>query len=171
MGSLSKSAKAKSVALAEIVAVHGLRGWLKLRLLVPPDRLRDVTSVSLGDRPYLVEAFNHQAHPVLLKLVDVDSRSGAEALIGQLVLTAREKRDELPPGFYAVEDLCGFQVQTEEGKPLGTLSDVWNMPANDVWIVRTENGKDLWIPALKTVILLVDVPSRLIVVASWGVPE
>jgi 16S rRNA processing protein RimM len=171
MGSLSRFVKAESVALAEVVAIHGLRGWLKLRLLVPPDRFRDVTSVSLGVRSYLVEAFNFQAHPVMVKLVGVDTRNGAEALIGDFVSAPRQERDQLPPGSYSVEGILGFQVNTEDGELLGTLSEVWNLPANDVWIVRTESSKDLWIPALKTVILSVDLSSRLIVVARWGLPE
>jgi len=153
------------------VAVHGLRGWLKLRLFVPPDRFRDVTSVSLGVRSYSVEAFNFKAHPVMIKLVGVDSRNEAQALIGDLVLAPRQERDQLPPDSYSVEEIQGFQVNTEDGELLGTLSEVWNLPANDVWIVRTESGKDLWIPALKTVILSVDCSARSIIVARWGVPE
>lgn len=171
MGSLSKFANAGSVALAEVVAAHGLRGWLKLRLLVPLDRLRDVTSVSLGGRSYFVEAFNLKARPVMLKLVGIDTRNGAETLMGDLVLAMREERDQLPPGSYSVEEIKGFQVNTEDGELLGTLSEVWNLPANDVWIVRTESGKDLWIPALKTVILSIDQSARLIIVARWGLPQ
>jgi 16S rRNA processing protein RimM len=171
MGSLSKSVSAGSIALAEVAAVHGLRGWLKLRLLVPADRLRNLTSVCLGDRSYSIETINFKARPTMIKLIDVDTRSQAETLIGQLVSAPRDERDQLPPGAFAVEEICGFQVDTEEGKPLGTLRAVWNLPANDVWIVRTESGKDLWIPALKTVILSVDRSARRIVVASWGVPD
>jgi len=64
---------------------------------------------------------------------------------------------------YPVRDLDGCAVVTEEGETLGELKDVLGTGANDVFVVRTEKREYL-IPALKTVVLKIDLEARRITV-------
>lgn len=64
----------------------------------------------------------------------------------------RLQRDE-----YFIADLIGLKVQDEDGKELGTVKDVIETGANDVYEVEMADGKSLLLPAIKQCILNVDV--------------
>ena len=67
----------------------------------------------------------------------------------------RLKKDE-----YFIADLIGLTVYTEDGKLLGTLTDVLQTGANDVYIVEMEDKKEVLIPAIGECILEVDLEGR-----------
>ena len=64
---------------------------------------------------------------------------------------------------FRVSDLDGFSVLTETGEVLGLLKDVYATGANDVFAVRNETWEIL-IPALKDVILKIDLEAKSILV-------
>ncbi|HCO30162.1 MAG TPA: 16S rRNA processing protein RimM, partial [Lachnospiraceae bacterium] len=67
-------------------------------------------------------------------------------------------------GEYFISDMIGSKVITEEEKELGTLKDVLRTGANDVYVVETEEGKEILLPAIKQCILNVDIEQQLITV-------
>ena len=64
----------------------------------------------------------------------------------------RLQRDE-----YCIADLIGLKVQEEDGTELGTVKDVIETGANDVYEVEMADGRSLLLPAIKQCILNVDV--------------
>ncbi len=63
---------------------------------------------------------------------------------------------------YRTSDLAGCEVETETGEILGRLTDVLPSGGNDVWV--TAGAREYLIPALKEVILKVDLSARRITV-------
>ena len=63
---------------------------------------------------------------------------------------------------YYVDDLIGCKVVNQEnGDVLGLISDVWILPANDVWVIS--NGETtLPIPYIEQVVKKVDLISKII---------
>ena len=57
-------------------------------------------------------------------------------------------------------DLIGLKVATDEGEELGTLKDVLQTGANDVYVVEMTDGKELLLPAIKQCILNVDLEQQ-----------
>lgn len=57
-------------------------------------------------------------------------------------------------------DLIGLKVVTDEGEDLGTLKDVLQTGANDVYVVEMTDGKELLLPAIKQCILKVDLEQQ-----------
>ena len=57
---------------------------------------------------------------------------------------------------FFITDLIGLNVVTDEGETLGTLTDVMETGANDVYCVKTPEGKELLLPAIRDCILDVD---------------
>ena len=57
-------------------------------------------------------------------------------------------------------DLIGLKVATDEGDELGTLKDVLQTGANDVYVVEMTDGKELLLPAIKQCILNVDLEQQ-----------
>jgi len=68
-----------------------------------------------------------------------------------------------PKGSHRVSDLAGCQVVTEAGESLGKLVTVIPTKGNDVFVVQSEKYEYL-IPALKTVVIQIDLENRRIVV-------
>ena len=57
-------------------------------------------------------------------------------------------------------DVIGLKVATDEGEELGTLKDVLQTGANDVYVVEMTDGKELLLPAIKQCILNVDLEQQ-----------
>ena len=74
-------------------------------------------------------------------------RNAAELLRGIEIFVDRENAVKLPEGRYFIVDLLGSRVLDRNGKELGTLKEVLQPGANDVFVVPTD-GADLLIPVV-----------------------
>jgi len=64
---------------------------------------------------------------------------------------------------FFISDLIGCSGMDEQGNLLGTITDVWIMPANDVWVLSMPEG-DIPLPVIDDVILSVDIPKKQIII-------
>ena len=69
----------------------------------------------------------------------------------------------LDEGEYWPFQLEGCALTTEAGRSLGTLTDVIANPANDLWVARDDEGTETLVPALRDVIVEVDIEAK----RSW----
>lgn len=157
------------VLIGTVRRAHGVRG----ELLVTPHTddparfglLREVY-VALADgerRRVSVVGARVSSKGVLLRLSEVVDRDAAEALVGAELLIPREQCLPLPPDSYYEFELWGMEVRTTAGRVLGTLQEVVDFPANDVWVVRDQEREYL-LPAVKEVIKMVDREERVIII-------
>ena len=68
----------------------------------------------------------------------------------------REHAIELEEGEYFIADLIGLEVYTDKDELFGTLEEVMQTGANDVYIVKTVDGKEVLLPVIPECILKVD---------------
>ena len=148
---------------------HGVRGEVVVDLksdlfdcIVEKMKIR--TTTTRGEEHLLVveRGRRHKGY-LVLKLAGVETRDAAERLRGNTVWLTREQVGELPEGRYFVDDILGMDVFTDDGEHLGTVEDVLNMPASDVYVVRGGGGEIL-LPVVDEVVKEVDVESRKMVV-------
>ena len=71
----------------------------------------------------------------------------AEKMREKLVTVPENELPQLPEGVYYVKDLVGMEVYAD-GDLLGTLTEVINAPANDVYVVENAEGKEFLIPSV-----------------------
>lgn len=161
------------VAIGEIASPHGLRGEVKVVPLTDfPDRFARTARVLLGppggepaEEPVEVERARVQGRFVLAKLARVDSVEEAARLRGRLMYVPREETEPLPEGRFYRFDLEGLSVVTEDGVALGELAAVVENPANDLFVIRPPGGgRDILIPALRSVVRKVDLKTGRMVV-------
>ena len=93
----------------------------------------------------------------------VDHIDDAQKLKNHTLYIDREQLGEPDEGYY-ICDLIGCSVKTDEGEILGEVIDVFKTGSNDVYVVRTEEGKQILLPVIDEVILSVDVEAELICV-------
>lgn len=92
------------------------------------------------------------------EITDIDQ---AEKLRGQILVVSEEDRGELPDGVYYYKDIFDCDVIDEEtGKRIGKIVDIQSPGANDIWLVREDDGKEYWIPNIADVVKKVDVAAK-----------
>ena len=104
-----------------------------------------------GGRAYRVESSRVQKTCVLVKLAGIDTVEAASALRDQVVSIDRADA-QLPQGSIFIADLLGLPVYDGE-TPIGRLTDVMSTPANDVYVVKGEDGQEHLIPAVPEFVL------------------
>jgi 16S rRNA processing protein RimM len=100
----------------------------------------------------------------VLELEHVDDRDAAEALAARDVTADRDALPAPAAGEYYECDLVGSLVERADGQVLGTLVEILDTGANDVWVVRGVDGRELLIPAVAHAVLAVDAARRRVVV-------
>jgi len=93
---------------------------------------------------------------VLLKLAGCDDCNAAEALRDLLVQVAIEDALPLEEGECWLYQVLGLEVWTTDGERLGLVQEVLETGANDVYVVQDRRGQQVLIPALKNVVLEID---------------
>ena len=76
---------------------------------------------------------------------------------GRDLWVPREEAQELDEDEYYIADLLGMKVLLEDGSEFGTLKNVMETGANDVYQIRLKDGRQLLLPAIKECVLDVDV--------------
>lgn len=157
------------ITIGVVTRAHGVRGEVRVKPLTDfPERFETTESVSAwidGVRKHFeVEGVRAHGDGYLLKLAGVDDRDAAEALRRVEFQVSRDQLVPLPDDEYYIFDLVGATVTTEAGVQLGTLVDVLQTGANDVYVVRDASRKEVLIPAIRSVVRRIDLEERLIVI-------
>ncbi len=157
------------IVLATIVRSHGLKGEVKLSLSCSGlDRLKNCPSLSLVRDGIVLKkvtvgrAFMHNDGDAVVRLLEVEGVEEAESLRGAFLAVPESDRAPLVENQFYVNDLVGLRVETSTGEPLGVVEEVMDETANAVLVVRRE-GKEILLPALKSVVKRVDLKDRVLV--------
>ena len=78
----------------------------------------------------------------------------------QIVTKFTEQFSELEEDEYFIADMIGIEVVTEDDKPFGTLKDVMETGANDVYVIDTDEHGEVLVPAIRECILDVDIENQ-----------
>ncbi|MDH7568409.1 MAG: ribosome maturation factor RimM [Armatimonadota bacterium] len=152
------------VVIGEVVGVWGIQGEVRVRPEEESiERFRGLSEVCLrhGERQWIarVERVRRHGKEILLAVEGVTTVPKARLLRGALLAIPRAERRELPPGEYFVDDIIGLEVFTPDGRLVGRVEEVLQLPANDVYVV----GEYLY-PAIREYVLEIDVAARRMVV-------
>lgn len=101
---------------------------------------------------------------VILKFKEFNNINEVEKLIKKDLLITREQAVPLGEDENFICDLIGLKVVTEDGQEIGTMVDVLQTGANDVYVVGLPDGKEVLIPAIKQCILKVDLDNQVMTV-------
>lgn len=159
----------KNLEIGQIVNTFGIKGFVKVNPFVDDIlRFNDLKKVYVKRNNTLeekgIEEVKYHKNMVLLKFKGIDKVEDAERLKNSYLEVDRESAIELQEGEYFIADLLGLDVVTEESKKLGKLEDIFNTGSNDIYVVKTEEGKQLLLPAITEVIKEINLNESKIVV-------
>ena len=148
------------IVIGRVGAAHGIRGELRIIPLTDfPERFAALREVMVGDELLHIESVKPQGKNFLMRFREYAVREDAQRLTGQLLTVARAEAAPLDEGEYYVFDIVGLTVYDEENNELGTVENVLRTGSNDVYAVRSEDGREILIPALRKVVRTIDVPN------------
>lgn len=153
-------AKKKYLCVGRIVGSRGLRGELKVEHYCDsPDVFFDIENffTDTNEDPLDIESMRVHKSQVLLCLKGIESKDSAEKLRGKYIYAFR---DDIPiePGSYFIEELKNCDVYNfENNRFYGTLRDVFNTGANDIYeIYDFEENKEYLVPVIEGTLVNVD---------------
>ena len=148
------------IVIGRVGAAHGIRGELRIIPLTDfPERFAALREVMVGDELLHIESVKPQGKNFLMRFREYTVREDAQKLTGRLLTVARAEAAPLDEGEYYVFDIVGLTVYDEENNELGTVENVLRTGSNDVYAVRSEDGREILIPALRKVVRTIDVPN------------
>ena len=159
MTRLSPSVPDGRIVIGRVGAAHGIHGDLRIIPLTDfPERFSALREVMVGDELLHVAHVKSQGKNFLMRFREYTVREDAQRLTGRLLTVARAEAAPLDEGEYYVFDIVGLTVYDEEDNELGSVENVLRTGSNDVYAVRSEDGRELLIPALRAVVQSIDLP-------------
>lgn len=155
--------------LGQIVNHFGIKGMVKVNPFTEDisqfETLKTILVEKAGKLLNMqIEETKYSKNQVLLKLKGVNTVEDAEEYRGCYIKIARKDAKKLPKDTYFIADLIGLLVYTDENILLGRVEDIYNAGANDIYVVKSEDGKQILLPGINEVLKQIDLEQEKIIV-------
>lgn len=159
--------------IGQIVNTHGLKGYIKVVPFTDSiSRFEELTKIYIQYKKELIEfkieKVKYLKKLVTLKLYGINHINEAEKYKNCYIFIKREDAKKLEEDTYFIADLIGLEVYDETNKLIGKLNDIYNTGSNDIYVVNSNDGKQILFPALKSVIKQIDIKNGKIIVDVNG---
>jgi len=169
-GRQGRAPEPRYLAIGLVAGAHGIRGELKVEVLTEePARFGQLKQVHVGREgedplPRKLEGYRFHQGRVLLRIEGCNDRTTAEAMRGTFIQVPVEEAIPLGEGEYYEHQVVGLEVWTAAGEALGEVVEILYTGANDVYVVRRPDRRDILIPAIAGVVREVDLEAGRLVV-------
>ncbi len=132
------------------IYISGGDNWTKMKI---------ISSQMISDRP-------------VLRLENIESPEDAARLTNKYLAVPKSEIIKPPQDSFYIFELIGADVFDEETKRrVGTIHDVEKFPANDVYVIKTADGRKLSLAAVRRYVKNVDIQNKRVVIDSAGLIE
>jgi 16S rRNA processing protein RimM len=148
-----------------ITSTHGVRGEVKVFPTTDDAaRFKNLKQVILDDgkqqREMEIASVKFFKNMVIVKFKGIDNINDVEKYRRARLLVTRENAVPLAENEYFIADLIGLLAKSEDGEELGTITDVLQTGANDVYVVTTPQKEEILVPAIRDCIKRVDLENK-----------
>ncbi len=156
--------------LAKIIASEGDQGFLKIDSFSDlPERFYKLKKVYIdfwGEKKiFFLQSVKRKKNTVLIKFKDFNNKESVEVLIGREVFVDDKDLIKLPNGHYFIHDIIGSKV-IRNGTEFGTVTDVYSLAANDVYVIRKTSSEEILIPAVNEFIEKIDIINKVLILKA-----
>ncbi len=155
------------LTIGKLQRTHGVKGEIIMEVLTDfPEKIVPGNIVHIGSSQmeYEVATVRPTADKMLISFKGLNDCDKASILRNQIVSIKTEDANQLPEGEYYHHEIIGMIVVEEDGNAVGTVSEILVTGANDVYIIKKENGEELLLPAIRDAVRSIDRESRIMVV-------
>ena len=144
-----------------ITTTHGVKGEVKVFPTTDDTnrfkKLREVILDTGKEKITLeIEGVKFFKQMVILKFKGIDTLDDVAKYRQAGLYVTRDTAVKLGKDEYFIADLIGMEVYDEFDQLIGSLEDVIETGANDVYVIRMTDGRELLLPAIRQCILNVD---------------
>lgn len=153
--------------VAKIVSAEGDKGFLKIDSFSDsPERFSKLKKVYLDfweeKKIFSLQSIKRKKENILIKFENFDNRESVGVLIGKDIFIDDNDLLKLPKGHYFIHDVIGCKV-IFKGVEFGEVTDVYSMPANDVYVIQKTSGEEILIPAVHKFIESIDIHHKVLI--------
>lgn len=155
------------LVVAEVLKPWGYRGEVKVKIITDyPDRLIQHKTLYYGEQARALQVERARLHSgyALVKFTGYDTPESVAKLRGEILKIPAAEAAPLPKHQYYQHQIVGLDVVTTEGVALGPIAEILETGANDVYLVRTPEGKEILLPAISSVIQDINLTTRVVTV-------
>lgn len=153
--------------VGKIVNTHSLKGEVKVISSTDFEEERfkkgSKLLITRGNqliREVVVQSYRNHKNFLLVKFEGIDSVEEAEKLKNLQIKIDSDEVGELEENEFYFHQIIGCEVFDENDKNLGEIIDILTPGANDVWVIKGENGKEILIPYIEDVVKKIDIKSK-----------
>lgn len=156
-----------SLVVARVLGPHGIRGEVRLEPRTDvPERLREGATLACdGIGPLTIESVRGEMATPIVRFAGYETRDAAASLRDRFLRVSLDEARRATRGAYLWADLVGLAAVTPEGRALGSVKDLIRAGETDVLVIAGDEGRELLLPMLASVVREVDVANGRIVLA------
>lgn len=156
--------KKEVILVGKIIGVHGVKGSVKVLSYREFD-LTDLRALFVNrmQKSFAVKGIRRHKGIFIIELEGYTDRNSSELLVGSEVSITKDQLPGLSEDEYYLHDLEGLDVWADDGRRLGSITNVFSTGSNDVIEVKGPFGEVL-LPSITEVIKEVDLKGRRLVV-------
>jgi 16S rRNA processing protein RimM len=147
------------LAVGRFRRTHGVAGEIMFEVLTDfPERLGPGRQYYVGDlhRPLLILSRRPVEKGLLLTLEGYTDVDQVAALTNEVLYVRSDSLPPLPEGEFYFHQLLGMRVEDGTGQVLGRIAEILETGANNVYVVKSEEGNELLIPAVEPFVQEID---------------
>jgi 16S rRNA processing protein RimM len=153
--------------IAKINSAEGDKGFLKITPYSDDsDRFKNLKNVFIdfwGEKKiFSLQSVMTKKGNILIKFKGFDDRESVEILKDREVFVDEKNLIKLPRDHYFIHDVIGSDVFCN-GIKYGSVVDVYSLNANDVYVIKKIDNKEILIPAVQEFIENIDVHKKVLV--------
>lgn len=158
--------------VGKIVNTHGIRGEVRVisKTDFPEQRYKVGNVLYLfmpgSNKPIELTVKTHRTHKNfnLLTFEGFENINEVEKFRDGILKVPESQLGELDEDEFYYHEVIGCHVVTTEGLELGKVTEILSPGANDVWVIKSSEGKEILIPYIEDVVKKVDVKEKVILI-------
>lgn len=157
------------IIIGKVVSTQGNKGEVNVLPLTDSiDRFKNLDNVFLRSKKSQtilnVEKIRKRNDTVILKLKDIENIEEAKMIVGSFLEVERKNAVKLPKETYFIFEIIGLEVYDENNIFLGKVENVISTGSNDVYVVKSKDKEELFIPAIREVVKNVNLEKKRITI-------
>jgi len=157
------------IIIGKVVSTQGNKGEVNVLPLTDSiDRFKNLDNVFLRSKKSQtilnVEKIRKRKDTVILKLKDIENIEEAKMIVGSFLEVERKNAVKLPKETYFIFEIIGLEVYDENNIFLGKVENVISTGSNDVYVVKSKDKEELFIPAIREVVKNVNLEKKRITI-------
>lgn len=154
------------ILLGAVIGAHGTKGEVRVKIFtLEPDALCAYGPLTTDDGRRLSVATLRAGKPgeAIVRFTEIADRNAAEALKGRQLSVPRDALPAPEADEFYHADLIGLAVEDSSNVVLGRVRALHNFGAGDLMEVETPKGATEFIPFNSTIVLKVELPTRIVI--------